>query len=175
MQPLYVLAVPKYPPEAQRWIDAVRARHDPLATRIAPQVTLVFGQTVLAQAALIEHLMGVGEDVSPFDLVCRRVVVGTDHTGPAGYAFLVPDSGNAALHALRDRLHGGPLAPARDLSIPFVPHITLGRFDSPQQAARVCDMLNRRLPELRGRVEALRAVAQGREGSITALDTGRFT
>ena len=157
---LYTLAIPDLGEHDRRWIARIRAQHDArTAALVEAHFTLVFGCDDIDARVYLGYVEAAAREAAPFEAVCRRAVVGTDHADDTGYAFLVPDEGNSALLSLHDRLHTGPLAAKLRLDLPFIPHMTVGRLRSPREAKALCDDLNRAPICVRASIAALSVAA----------------
>lgn len=167
---LFTITFPVAGPDAVRWLDGVRAEHDrDFAGRVGPHFTLVFGSNSISETAYLDHVRQVAAVHTGFPFVCRRTAIGTDHQNDTGYVFLVPDEGNSDIRKLRDRLHSGPFEPLLRLDIPYIPHMTLGRFASIASAKRTCDSLNAQDILIPGRIDALTVVAMEESGLIREI------
>jgi 2'-5' RNA ligase len=157
---LYTLAIPELCEHDRLWIAGIRAQHDArTAALVEAHFTLVFGCDDIAACVYLAHVEAAAREAAPFEVVCRRAVLGTDHADDTGYAFLVPDEGNSALLRLHDRLHTGPLAAKLRLDLPFMPHMTVGRLRSLREAKTLCDDLNRTPICVRAPIAALSVAA----------------
>ena len=108
MSKVAVVAYPKLEDSDRRWIESVRAQHDPQARLIRAHFTVVFPveaspDVVVAHTAAICHCSGQ----IPFSLRQARAV--REVVGAGGQVFLLPEGGRAALVALHRRLHDGHL------------------------------------------------------------------
>ena len=160
MTRLAVVGYPQWKEADRSWIESVRARHDPQATRIPAHVTLVFPAAV-ALDAIVAHVETVARRTEAIPLVLRAVLSVPDALAGGGHVFLVPDEGRAAITALHDRLYEGPLRAFLRADRPFVPHVTVGA--APDLA---------RCEEIRQDVDsALRPI----EGTIRSLDVVEIT
>ncbi|KCZ90967.1 2'-5' RNA ligase family protein [Hyphomonas jannaschiana] len=167
---LFTLAFPETSPGARAWMDGVRAEHDQdFARRVAPHFTLVFGDSSVPEEDYLQHVRTVASTAAPFPFACRRAVTGTDHQDETGYAFLVPDTGDSDILELRNQLHTGPFSGLLRVDIPYVPHITVGRFASVEAAGQICDSLNASGIEVSGRITALTVVAMDTQGTIQEI------
>lgn len=156
MAGLYIVALPDWDRDGAQQVEGWRAVHDPeMAAQVPAHVTLVFAQPPEMEPEIAAHLASISRRTAPLSFACRRAVLGTDHAGPAGYAFLVADEGNATLYALRDQLHSGPLSGRARPDIPFKPHLTVGRCPTVPEAERVCTTLNKTPFHLSGRIARL--------------------
>jgi 2'-5' RNA ligase len=101
---------------------SMRDRFDPLAQAIGAHLTLVSPfEDALPDAALEQHVRSVA-GLPAFPVILSEVTAHEDE-----YLFLNVKQGNDELILLRDNLYRGPLAPHRDRSHTFVPHVTVGR------------------------------------------------
>jgi 2'-5' RNA ligase len=169
---LFTLAVPETGPEARRWLKATRDTFDPsFAERVAPHFTLVFGSSPADETVYLEHVREVARHATPFSFACKRAVVGTDHQNESGYVFLVADEGNSSILSLRDTLHKGPFSDLLRLDIPYIPHITVGRFTSLNSAKQACDTINAAGIDIKGDIGSLTVVAMDNQGVIPEVMT----
>jgi 2'-5' RNA ligase len=145
---LAVVAYPELAAEDEEWLEWVRLRHDPQATRIRAHFTLVFPFEHAVETAS-QHVARVLEDRAPIAFVLRRAAAVADAFGNGSHVFLVPDEG-AEIVAVHGRLYGGVLAPFLRADIPFVPHLTVGASDSLQAGEQLASELNRDGLGLRG-------------------------
>jgi 2'-5' RNA ligase len=156
-------AVVGYPalPDADRlWIESVRARHDPQATRIPAHFTLVF-PAALALDTIVDHAATVARQTAAVAFVLREAIAVPDPFTGGGHVFLVPDEGRAALSALHDRLYEGPLRAFLREDLPFVPHVTIGA--APDLS---------RCEEIQEEVAATLSATFGTIGSLDVLEIG---
>jgi 2'-5' RNA ligase len=139
---LLVVSYPDVTPEDLAWIETIRARHHPRHAAIAAHFTLVFPVTDLDSPTLIAEIQRETARGTPIRFVLRCALPFPDATSDATDVFLVPDEGFGALVRLHDRLYSGMLAPALRLDLPFVPHLTVGRFTDAVAARQLADRLN---------------------------------
>jgi 2'-5' RNA ligase len=103
---------------------AVRDQYDPLASAIAPHLTLVFPfEDSLSDSALHAHVARMVSDIP-----CFAVMLGEITAHENEYLFLNVKRGNDQLIHLHDALYSGVLASHLARSLTFVPHITVGRL-----------------------------------------------
>jgi 2'-5' RNA ligase len=124
------LAVVSYPrmEEADRdWIEAIRARHDPQAHRIAAHFTLVF-PVAASLAALSEEVAAIVEEHPPISFTVRAARAYPDVVAEGGHVFVVPDEGRMQITRLHHCLYEGLLTPHLRQDIPFVPHVTVAAY-----------------------------------------------
>ncbi|HEU4964282.1 MAG TPA: 2'-5' RNA ligase family protein [Bacilli bacterium] len=111
--------------ENQTQIDDLRAQYDPLHALIPPHLTLVFPfDSDLSTAALEAHIHQAIQGIAAFPLELHGIT-----GGGHGYLFLNVKRGNDTIIHLHDRLYTGPLRPNLLRTVPYIPHLTVGRFD----------------------------------------------
>lgn len=169
-----VLAYPTFSSPDLSWIEAIRTRHDPQATLIAPHVTLVFplDENELALDVLRTHLYDVVETpsrLSPISLMLRAALVMPESGKPGGHLFLIPDEGTSQLVKLHERLYRGLLLSHLRLDIPFVPHVTVGASNNLAALYEVAQELNAVDFAISGRIDRLTLVRYG-AGGVTPVD-----
>jgi 2'-5' RNA ligase len=119
-------------PSVSAELERIRSRFDPLAELIPAHVTLVHPFMPSAALARIEsHLIGIFRSTSPFTLGLSGV-----STQGGEYIYLNVIEGAKEIVDLRERLYTGPMAAHRRTDIPFIPHLTLGRLNTPDALHR---------------------------------------
>ena len=157
---LYVVAWPLLAEADDTALRRLRAQYHPNeAELIGPHFTLVFGAAPVREAALRNALNGL--DRRPFWFMIDRIA---RHDL---YLYAEPSDGAAELVALYDGLN-----PAPD-SEPFEPHITLGQFDTPNEAEQIARIVERQHLPIRGRVEEL-ALLRRSGGRLDTLESFRL-
>ena len=105
-------------------IQRLREMYDPLATSIAPHMTLVFPfESPFTTTELAEHITKAVASFEPFSIRLQGI---SGHAGE--YLFLNVKRGNDQLIELHDRLYGGLLAPFLRAESTYTPHLTVGRL-----------------------------------------------
>jgi 2'-5' RNA ligase len=138
---LAVVAYPTLSDDDRQWIEGVRVRHDPLASRIAAHVTLVF-PTEVREAPVVAHVRSALQFCESIPVVLRGAVAFPDRVGSGYYVFLLAEEGYAELLAVHDALYNGVLADHRRRDIPFVPHVTVGAHPQLGECERIANQLN---------------------------------
>ncbi len=156
MSSLYVIGYPKLADRDFERIQSLRQEHDPQAGLVAPHFTLVFGLSDVPADALQAHVRAVAGAASPIAFVLRHTVI--DAVGESAYLYLVPQEGGGELVRLHGGLYTGPLLSAITLGVPFVPHITIGRFADDGSAKAVFDEVCHTGVDIAGRLSALTIV-----------------
>lgn len=106
-------------------IQSFRKKHDPLAEKIRPHITLVFPfESPLAHGEVQRHIETCTEDISPFELSLSDI----SFTGEE-WIWLEVKEGKDEIHQLHNRLYSGPLEEFKHPAIPYIPHLTLGRSE----------------------------------------------
>jgi 2'-5' RNA ligase len=138
---LAVVAYPTLSGEDRRWIEDIRARYDPLASRIAAHFSLVF-PTEVAEAPLVAQVRSALRSAEPIPVVLRRAAAFPDAIGSGYKVFLVPEEGHRELVAVHHELYDGALAAHRRRDIPFVPHVTVGAHQQMGECERMANQIN---------------------------------
>ncbi len=120
-------AIVIFPPSADLVrVEAVRRRFDPLSDSVPAHVTLVFPfDTEISESDLLRHVEVATTGVGRFAIEFNGLSCTDDHV-----LFLLVSAGSDPITKLHDRLYSGPLEPYRSDRV-FVPHMTIGRFNSP--------------------------------------------
>lgn len=160
MMTLAIVAYPRIEDADRRWIDAVRAKHDPQASRIDVHFTLVFPVDVSPNAVLAEAL-AVARTTEPiaFDFRCAEAV--REPIGGGGHVFLVPHEGRDAIISLHDRLYAGILRPHLRTDLPFVPHMTIAANPDIRRCEELAQTLNANGRPVRGMLSSIELVEVG--------------
>lgn len=119
-------------------IHAIRERFDPLASYIAPHITLVFlFESELSTEELREHLACVLEGVKKFNVRLNGI------TGDFrdDYLFLNVKRGNDEIIDLHDRLYCGVLEPFLFRKVTYCPHMTVGRVEEKTEFEKALEKL----------------------------------
>jgi hypothetical protein len=120
-----IVLVPAFDAAAE--IEALRRAYDPLASVLPAHVTVVFPFADARAATLLrDHIAANLAGVPPFD-----IAVATPTPEDGGYLFLRVTEGRDRVVEVHDRLYSGPLLAHRSATRGYVPHVTIGRFDSP--------------------------------------------
>ncbi len=141
MKSLAVVAYPTLSDGDREWIEGIRIRYDPLASRIAAHFTLVF-PTAVAEAPLVAQVRNALKCASPIPVVLRRASAYSDAIGSGCYVFLLAEEGHRELLAVHDTLYRGALTAYRRPDIPFVPHVTVGAHPKMSECERIANQVN---------------------------------
>ena len=158
MDKLAVVAYPAMSEDDRRWIEGIRARHDPQALRIDAHLTLVFPAEV-AEAAIVAQVRNAAVQFSvPIPVVLGRAAVSPDEIAGGHYVSLRAEEGQSELIALHTALYDGALAAHRRHDIPFVPHLTVGAHEQRGECERIADQINAERRRVRARINSLDVV-----------------
>ena len=160
MSRLAVVAYPVMSEGDRRWIEAIRARHDPQALRLGAHVTLVF-PVEMAEAALRALVESALRRSGPISMVLRRTAVAADAMAGGHSISLLVEEGREELIALHDALYGGALAAHRRRDVPFVPHVTVGAHRDAGECERLAVHL-----------DAERRCVHARIATVDVVDVG---
>jgi len=150
-----VAALPRLAQDDLDWIDRIRSRYDPQRNVIAPHFTLVFPFEADAAETVLKHAAYVASQTKPSSFVLRSALAAKDPFTILSHVFLIPDEGFSVVVALHESLNSGGFAPIARLDIPFIPHVTVGAFENPEQADAVADELNTGGVAIAGTISAL--------------------
>lgn len=119
-----IVIFPEFQPEQRALIDRLRAAYDPLASAIAPHITLVFPfEATLSADDLLAHMRASVATIAPFAVELRGVTGQED-----AWLFLNVKRGNDEIIALHDLLYTGPLASYHSPRHTYTPHLTVGHL-----------------------------------------------
>lgn len=124
MAQLAVVSYPTLNEADRRWVESIRANHDPQAARLAAHFTLVFPADA-APGEVTAEIAAIAGAVKPIPFVIRGAKAVRDALGGGGRIFLVADEGASEIAALHDQLYSGVLRPHLREDIPFLPHVTV--------------------------------------------------
>ncbi|MEI8277079.1 MAG: 2'-5' RNA ligase family protein [Hyphomicrobiales bacterium] len=115
-------------------IEAIRRRHDALHGRVEPHFTLVFPFAGVSVGEVLEHVQHIASEVEPIPFKLAKTSAVRDPLSPGGHLFFLPDEGAQQITDLHDRLYSGVLASRLHPTAVYLPHVTIGRFGSFQDA-----------------------------------------
>jgi len=114
-------------------IESVREKHDPLFGLIPPHITIVFPfESSISNDELEVHILNVANGVQPIEIEFANRI-----SSKGEYLFLEVERGKEKIEELHDRLYTGPLLQFLRTDIPYIPHVTVGRKESAELAAKV--------------------------------------
>ena len=155
--PLAAICVPIFPAPARAWLQDRRAKHDPKHFQlVAPHVTLIFPSWALPEDSFVAHVSSCLRGVRGAPVAFSSTQVFRERG--AALVYLVASVGSDWLNRIHVKLHSGPLALERRQDIPYVPHITVGRFASALKAAKLARQIGSELEPIAGRVQAVDVV-----------------
>ena len=160
MRRLAVVAYPTLSDDDRQWIEGIRARYDPLASRIAAHFTLVF-PTEVAEVPVVAQVRNALQSLESIPVVLRRAAAFPDAFGSGYYVFLLAEKGHPELLAVHDTLYEGVLAAHRRRDIPFVPHVTVGAHPQLGDCERIASQLNEEHRIVRARINSVDVIEVG--------------
>lgn len=153
---LAAICIPKFPEEAISRLQRLREKYDAKYARLVPpHVTLVFPTNALPEAPFVAHVISCLRGTRSCTVGFSSVREFTDESADAHLVYLLPSFGAELFLQLHEKLHSGPLGPQARSGCEYLPHITLGRFSSPDTAATVAAELNALLSQITGEVESI--------------------
>ncbi len=155
----------------RKWVESIRANHDPQAAKLAAHFTLVF-PTDVAPGEVAAEVAAAASSTAPIPFVIRYAKAVRDALGEGGHVFLLPDEGaSREITTLRDRLYSGVLRPYLREDIPFLPHITVAASHDFGCCEAIAKELNRDPRNIAGVLKSLELVDIV-DGTVTS--TGQF-
>ncbi len=106
-----VIAYPVFHERDQQWIEALRRRRDPRATKIQAHFTLVFPADMVESRSIEAYISAIllGRERIPFIIQEARAV--GDPLNQSNYVFLVPEKRRKTIVDLHDKLYRGGFRP----------------------------------------------------------------
>lgn len=140
---LYAFCFPEFSEHDLAIISDLRRQHDrEEASLLAPHFTLVYQLPGRLQKKLSEAVEYCANQTKPFSL--ELDTIGHEAGGaidPNEYVFLCPGLGQPLVD-LHNKLYAALPEAQEFLLKPFFPHVTLGKFDSPDDCKAVLAELN---------------------------------
>jgi 2'-5' RNA ligase len=157
MTKLAVVAYPTLAEPDRRWIESVRAIHDPQAARIAPHFTLVFPADV-DRESLVAETAALCARSRPVAFSLDRIEAVRDLGGSGAHLFLVPGKGHREIVGLHDELYAGVCRVHLREDLPFVPHVTVAFDSDPERCVQLAAALEKTWRPLHGTIARLDVV-----------------
>ena len=119
-------------------INEIRDRYDPLSKFVSPHITIVFPfESEMTNDELEEKLTGSLKDVEPFELVLHGFSKTSDN-----FLFLDIEKGQDVIKTVHDELYLQYFQ-EYDLGLPYIPHMTVGKFNNNQELDRAYEYVNK--------------------------------
>ena len=166
--PLPRRAIVWFPPlPADSNIDAFRAQHDPLATRIGAHLTLVFPfPTNLTSTQLASHIKRIVGNWPQLPVSFRDI-----ESLQEEFCIQMVREKSEAVIALHDKLYSGALKDHLRVEMEYRPHITLGRITGNPAGVSYAAMHQAAIlgmhKEWRAVMKELAVVSYHQDGTIT--------
>lgn len=103
----------------------LRRKYDPHWKIISPHITIVSPISAITEGQLIEHVENVINDIYSFSIHLTGLMKTSDDC-----LFLLVKEGNEKIINVYDRLYSGILTSYIPTDYPFVPHVTIGKFET---------------------------------------------
>jgi 2'-5' RNA ligase len=165
---LAVVAYPVFQKRVHRWIEALRARLDPQASKIRAHFTLVFPVDVVESRRIEKRLATTLSGCRSISFIIREAQAMRDLCGRRHHVLLVPRKGRKALIGLHDKIYADPFRPHLRKDISFMPHVTVAESDAAKFCGLFADELNRTKLALRGIVRDIELI-EVRERSVRRI------
>lgn len=156
---LAAICIPQFSGPDLEWLQGLRARYDSdYALRVAPHVTVVFPSSALGEEPFLAHIAECARNIEAVTVTFSSVREYCEPGTKLEFVFLLPETCRDWFLRTHDKLNGGPLATARRVGNPYVPHITLARFASSGEAAPLAARINSEIHPMTARIEAIDVV-----------------
>ena len=141
-------------------IEILRKKYDKVFRHIKTHLTLVYPFEIEDQAKLAEHIEYCLQGIGPFEIVFEKL------RKSGNYLVLDARKNKEKLLYLYKKLNSGILSgfENKELSI-YLPHITLGMFDSHEELMKVINELRERGSNFRVMVNKISLVTLNDDGS----------
>lgn len=165
---MLVLAYPSLSKQDLDWIQQIRSVHDQRYFHIfAPHFTLVFPAPDSLLNHVQPHVEAVATKLHPISFVLRSALVVKDSFSDFTGVFLVPDEGFGNIVRAHDVLYTGILEEELRLDVPFIPHIGIANYLSPQTCKRLANEINQCALTINGMIDNLDVVTWERSAVHT--------
>lgn len=167
---LLALIYPELKAKDYEWIQSLREKYDQDDFNvIGPHFTLVFPVDGVAHEAFVEHVRTISRRSTAFTFEVRCAIVVLNKWNEQWYLFLAPDKGYSRFVQLHTDLYTGPLADKARFDEPYIPHITIGKFDALERCRDIADALNAKHIRIDGSVKTI-DIVDYTGGTTTAVD-----
>jgi 2'-5' RNA ligase len=157
------------PPEVMAAVDVWRLRYDPHVHTIPPHITVAYPFAIKAEEwpVLKSDIRSCLAGFSPFNVQLRATGV---FESPDRVLWLRPDDGGpiTAINAALAQRFPTVVPPS---ALGFIPHMTLGFFETAQALLHAREAVERELHPLRFDVIAISYLLQGVDGGWCQCDT----
>ena len=137
-----VVAYPRFAEPDARWVEAIRAAHDPQYAIIPAHFTLVFPMPA-SPAAVIPEVKKSVRGQRSFSVSFTRSEAHREVGTAVSYVFLLPSFGGDQIAWLHDRLYQDALRPYLRRETSYAPHVTIAQNVDPDACLELENELNR--------------------------------
>ena len=171
---LLAIAYPEIVTADLELIQQYRCKYDKLYYDIVgPHFTLVFPIHEQSQAAFVSEIKKQLSGMTPISFCFKKAVVHKDELSDMWFSFLVPDEGFANIKQLHDKLYGDKFSQFHRRDIEYVPHITIGHFESEAACNKIVREWNSNEPSIKGIISSVDIVSFGR-GKVSTIERVAF-
>lgn len=154
--PIAIVTCPEIPADELQWIQELRqSRLAPPELDLAPHIPLVFPADVAVDDNLMMHMYGVAGSTQPFESVFRIAAPSADPLNGGWIVRLLPDQGLSKLMRMHNFLYTGPFDGRLNMDVPYIPHLTLARTETGEDAKTLCEELNSGIIEVAVEVKSV--------------------
>jgi 2'-5' RNA ligase len=122
-----VIAYPKLSEAGLRRIEESRMKYDPLYLTVRPHFTLIFPLENTTDKEFTDRILTRLAGSTTIHFTLDRATAHQDLMDDSYCLFLVPEEGATELTRLYHSLNDDLITGRQGVSIPFLPHITIGR------------------------------------------------
>jgi 2'-5' RNA ligase len=162
-----VVAYPRFAEADGRWVESIRAAHDPQHALIPAHFTLVF-PTPASPASVIPEVEKSVLGQRSFSVSFTRSATHREVAMQVSYVFLLPSSGGDQIGSLHDRLYRDALRPYLRRETPYVPHVTIAQNANPDVCLGLEKELNALGLHLTATIDAVHVIRVA-DGGIATL------
>lgn len=142
------------------WIQNIRREHDRESFEIInPHFTLVFPVNGISQEDLTNHTSNICAKSKIISFSMHRAMTVFDKFSGKWFTFIAPLKGFDEIAEIHSRLYTGILQNKLLLDVPYVPHITVGKFDDENSCRKLTEKLNKERFGIEGTIDSINIVS----------------
>lgn len=152
--------------EKDRIIEGVRKQYLLDYKKYEPHINIVYPFEVEDQNKLDEHIKDSIKETKPFNLKLK----GVQQVGNGFYLYLLVNKGEDQLLKLHSKLSSGILSGFENKEMPkYVPHITLGIFQSQEEIDSAIEGLKEQNIEQNIKIESIQLLTLKEDDTIDSI------
>lgn len=144
-------------------VNQIRKKYDPAYEEIWPHLTLVYPFQKINEEEIHNRIKKIIRNFKPFNVSFKNL----EKSAKGNYLYLLPKKGKKKILKLHKKLHTGPLENHSNPDMPeYIPHITVGVFDTEQELDEAINSLKRKKPKFEFFLDRLHLLEINEKGSI---------